>query len=297
MNQLQFCGKSSAFLKIVWADFLLVILTLTLYYPKAMIREMGYLYSQTYLGDAPFRYTATYKSYLKWYLKALLGILLSLLLFGGVFFLLAKGFEDIPQAVNFVYIILYISYLFLIIPLILFGSMKFHLGHTCWKTAQMDWQGKLRAYLPLHFLGNLLTLLTLGFYSPWQVVRLNKYFLSNLHFGSLNFDFCGNAKDLFKFYWKGLLFGILTLGIYSIWNYKARFNYTVSNIMVRKGEHEFKLYSNANTLEVFEMLLGNFIIVLLTLGFGTPWAYIRYIRFIVNHCTIPESFNLDLIEE
>ena len=297
MTRLKFKGSAGAFLKIAWADFLLVILTLSLYYPKAMIREMKYLYAETTLAEHSFSYSGTYKSYLMGYLRALLAIILGVGIFGGAFYLMSDIFKDIPQAVFFSYLFLYISYIFLLTPIILFGSLTYHLNNTGWKTAQVKWSGKLSEFLPLHFLGSLLTMLTLGFYSPWQEARLNKFYLTNLQFGSLQFDYSGNGKSLFSIYWKGLLFGILTLGIYSIWNFKARYNYTVCNMVVKKGEHEFKLHSNANTLEVYELILGNVLIVVLTLGFGIPWAYIRYIRFMINHCIIPESFNLDVIED
>jgi uncharacterized membrane protein YjgN (DUF898 family) len=45
----------------------------------------------------------------------------------------------------------------------------------------------------------------------------------------------------------------------------------------------------ANTLEIFELYVGNALIVVLTLGIGAPFAIVRYLKFMALHTFIPET--------
>lgn len=296
MNQLSFIGKGWDYFKITIVDFFITILSLTLLYPKLRTREYTYLLSKSTMGGIPFTYEGALKDYYRGFFNALFTILLSITFFAALAYVLNSFLQGDQLAARYFINIVYLLFVFILIPLITFGSIQYHLSNISWISNTFSWKGKLSEFILLHFLGYFLTFITLGIYTPWQDVRLKKYYLSNLRFGNLRFDYSGNSKAMFGIFWKEIIFGILTLGIYSIWGYKAWYNYTVNNIVVRIDVHEFKLRSNANTLEVFEMLIGNILICVLTLGLGASFAYIRYLRFMINHCVIPESFNLELIE-
>jgi uncharacterized membrane protein YjgN (DUF898 family) len=297
MNQLHFSGKGWKFFKLLILDIPLGVISLFLLLPWASVREYRYLASEIRLGGIPFRYEGKVVPYFKRYLKSYFTFLLSIIV---LFFLV--WYASKTSGATSGWIVLVVDFLFVLFmltlsPFIIHGSMDFHLPLFCWDKFAFSWKGKLSTLLPLYVQGSLLSILTLGFYTPWQEVRLLQYFTRNIAFGSLQFDYSGDPKTLFKLYLKSIVFGILTLGIYNIWTYKKWYNYTVDNLVVRKGAYTFHLHSQANTLEVFEMLVGNFVLVVCTLGLGTAFAYIRYLRFIINHCIIPETFNLQLIEE
>jgi uncharacterized membrane protein YjgN (DUF898 family) len=297
MNRLKFEGKGWDFFKIFFVDVLLVLVSLTLLYPKALIREMRYLTSQASLGGILFEFRGKVKTFFKGYLKTLLILLSAIVLLIALTIGLNALFKGFPNAAAYVFALVYVLFLFLLYPIILHGDLSYYTESITWRSVAFSWKGKLSELVPLSFQGSLLTILTLGIYTPWQEIRMNQYLLRNLRFGSLRFDYGGTSKPLFRIYLKGFLLGLVTLGIYYIWFFRDWYNYTVNNIVVRKGEQEFNLHAEANSLEVFELLIGNFLLTVFTLGFGLSWAYIRMMRFIVNHCIVPEAFNLDSIED
>jgi uncharacterized membrane protein YjgN (DUF898 family) len=293
MNRFNFSGKGWAFFKIAIVNFFINVFSLTLLLPLTVIRECRYLASATSLGDIPFRYTGLFKTYFRKYLKTFLIFMLELVL--AMFLTIAYG-KSFPWISSIALICIYFFNMFFY-GFVAHGSMKFHAQNFQWNSTGFSWKGRLSELVALYSQGFILCMLTLNFYYPWFETRLNQYYAKNLRFGGLHFEYTGNPVNLFKIYLKSILLGILTLGIYNIWSYKSWFNYTMDNILIRKGEHSFKINLEANTLEVFELVVGNLLLVVLTLGFGTPLAIIRKLRFIAAHCYIPEALSLELIEE
>ncbi len=297
MKLLHFSGKGWIYFKLFILDFILSLLSLFLLYPWAAVREYKYLSSVTNLGGEPFRYNGSTLPYFKHFIKTYLVFILTTgLLFVSIWF---TG-TTLPAYMGILVVAFELMYLFLLLlfaPILIHGTLSYQMPLFQWRSTVFSWYGKISTCFPIVVQGSLLTFITLGFYYPWYEVRFMKYILQNLRFGSLKFDFSGNPKELFKIYLKGLILGILTLGIYNIWTYKRTYQFMANNIVVRKGEYTFHLSAQANTLEVFEMLVGNVLLVVCTLGLGSAFAYVRYLRFIINHCNIPESFNLELIEE
>jgi uncharacterized membrane protein YjgN (DUF898 family) len=186
---------------------------------------------------------------------------------------------------------------FLLNPFVLHGDLNFFVNNTSWRTAKASYVGKLSELTSISLRGSILSSLTLGIYTAWYETQLYQYTMENIRFGSLRFGYDGSPKELFKLYLKGFLLGIVTLGIYHIWNFRDLYKYTVDHTIVRKGDQAFNLHSDANTREAFELIVGNILLVVLTLGFGSSWAIIRTCRFMTNHCVVPSAFNLDSIED
>jgi len=298
MNRLRFEGKGFEFFKIHFTHTILTFLSLTILYPWAKIREYNYLYPRTYLSDTSFLFRGTTREFFKGYIRSLLAILFSILIAVTGIVLAENNKESILTGVFATsFYLLAVALIYLIFPVILHGSLNFHLNNTSWGSISPSYSGKLSEFVPQFFTGMILSTLTLGLYQAWFRVKLNKYILGNLRFGNLRFDFSGDVKTLFRISLKGFLLSIITLGIYGIWFYKEIFEYKVNNIVVKKDDQEFKLHSNANTLEVFEMLIGNILLVSLTFGIGYSWAYMRYYRFILCHCIIPADFNIHALSE
>ena len=297
MNTLHFRGNTFKYLKLSLVNFLMIVLSLTLLYPKAMIRDLKYLFSELTLGEKRFTYSGNQKKYFLGYLSTLCLIIFAAGILFGFGVLLNGFFKELPIATNYFVLLAYAMLLVLLLPLIVYGSIAFHSNAISWQSISVIWDGKRSDFVPLYIQGCILNILTLGIYTAWFQVNLSKYYLSHLKFGDLQFDFSGQPKALFKIYLKGFLLGVLTLGIYNIWTFKKQYNYTINNIVVSKGAQTFKLYSNVNTLEAYEMFVGNFLICVLSLGLASPWAYLRYFRFITNHCGIPEAFKPEMIEQ
>jgi uncharacterized membrane protein YjgN (DUF898 family) len=296
MANLNFAGKGFTFFKIHFVNVILSILSLTLLYPWARVREARYLWPETTLGGSPFFFNGTVKKFFKGYLLLLLVIVLTVLLALLISMLLSTPLQKSPGLLVLISDLIAITVALYISPIILHGSLNYRLENTAWRSVTPSYKGKLSELTPLAFQNSILTILTLGIYTAWFEVKLNKYVLEKIQFGSLRFSYNGNAKQLFRIYIKGLLLSIVTCGIYSIWFFKEYYAYTIDHIVVKKDDHEFNLKSDVNSLDVFEMMVGNFLITLFTLGIGASWAYIRYYRFLINHCVIPADFSIDSIE-
>ncbi len=297
MNRLKFEGKGFDFFKIFLVDVLLNIISLSLLYPRAIVREVRYLWSQTTLGTSSFEFGGTTKTAFNAYMKTLLFfVIVCLILLGEVLLIDFAGLQNTLGASMLELPTIWLAVIVLI-PLVLHGDLNFFINNTSWRSVTAIYTGKLSEMTGINLRGTILTSLTLGIYSAWYETQLYKYVTENIRFGSLRFSYDGTSKELFKIYLKGFLLGIVTLGIYHIWNFRDLYNYSVNHTMVRKGDQEFSLHSDANSREVFELLVGNVLLVMLTLGFGTSWAIIRTCRFMINHCVVPSAFNLDSIED
>lgn len=298
MNSFKFEGKGFAFFKIHFINVILTILSLTLLYPWAKVREIKYLCQNTYLAGNHFTFTGTLRDFFKGYIRTFILVFLVFLLCfaGGALTATLQG-SILSPVINTTTVLFCTLILYYFSPIILHGSLNYRLDNTSWGDIRPSYIGKLSELVPMYFSGTILTMLTLGIYTAWFQVKINKYLLQHFRFGSLRFDFSGDSKKLFILLLKGTLLCMITFGIYGIWLFKQLYEYYVENIVVKKDDQEFKLNSNANTLEVFEMTVGNILLVCLTLGIGASWAYMRYYRFVIDHCVIPADFNFNSIYE
>jgi uncharacterized membrane protein YjgN (DUF898 family) len=297
MNRFKFEGKGFDFFKIFFVDVILALVSLSLLYPRAAVREARYFWSQTSLGGSSFEFRGTTKVAFNAFMKTLLVFVLVIIISiaEGMLIVFAKLQNTMESSYLFTFTILAVVYL--LTPFILHGDLHFFINNTTWRSIKASYTGKLSDVAGITLRGNILSVLTLGIYSAWYETQLYKYILENLRFGSLRFSYDGSSKELFKIYLKGFLLGIVTLGIYHIWNFRDLYNYSVDHTLVRKGDQEFNLHSDANTRDVFELIVGNVLLVALTLGLGSAWAIIRTNRFMINHCVVPSAFNLDSIED
>jgi uncharacterized membrane protein YjgN (DUF898 family) len=297
MNRLKFEGKGFDFFKLFIVDVILALVSLSLLYPRALVREARYLWSEASLGGTPFEFRGNTKVAFNGYMKVLLFLVIFTLVMVGEELILSKSFGEIPYWANYLNTLIIILFVLFISPIIIHGDLNFFANNTAWRSVAVSYKGKLSELMNLSLRGNILSILTLGIYTAWYETQLCTFMMRNLRFGSLRFSYSGTAKEMFHLYLKGFLLGIVTLGIYHIWNFKDLYNYSINHSVVHKGDQEFSLHSNANTREVFELLVGNGLLVVCTLGFGASWAYIRFFRFMINHCVVPEAFNLDSIED
>lgn len=297
MNSLNFEGKGFELIKIRFVKFITSIITLGLLYPWGKIRELRYLYNNTRYEGVPFSFGGTMRDYFKGFIKLWLSIILVLILCAGgailVVYFIKSPFANIIYAST----VLGCTMLAFYIQGITFnGTLLYRMNNTTWGTVGLSYTGKTRELGSLFLRNSFLTYLTLGLYTPWFIEKTIKYILNNFRFGNLTFEFSGEPKKLFIIYLKGCIFSILTLGIYSIWFTRNVYGFLVDNITMKKGDQEVKLITDANPLQVFELVVGNFLIVLFTLGIGYSWAKVRLLRFITDHSIIPEGIIPEIVE-
>jgi uncharacterized membrane protein YjgN (DUF898 family) len=89
-----------------------------------------------------------------------------------------------------------------------FAARRYRMSRTTWRGIRFQQLGSMWRYAGLAMLGNLLTALTLTLYGPFNRVRLIRYEMGNLRFGSGVFRFTGQGRTLFASYLRCWAIGI-----------------------------------------------------------------------------------------
>ena len=134
---IRFTGSGSEYFRIWIVNLLLVLVTLTLYYPWAKARRLRYFHGQTLVDGTPLGFHGSPRAMLRGYL--LVGLLFVLYSLAGQFSVLA----------GLVALVLVAA----VAPALLKSSMRFRLANTSWRGMRFVFSGSLvgayRAMLPL----------------------------------------------------------------------------------------------------------------------------------------------------
>lgn len=290
MNTVNFIGKAIDLLKIRVVKFLTTIITFGILHPLGKFRELNYLYEKTSFEGISFRFEGERKDFFKGFIKFWVSILLILVLCIAGALVIVKIRESPFANIVYTLVVLLCTLLtYYIWGTTCNGTFNYRLNNLKWSNTSFTYSGKPKETGRMFLINGFLSTLTLSLYNPWFVVKFLKYFTDHLKFGDLSFSFNGEPKKLFRIHIKGVLLSVITLGIYGIWFAKSVFEYIIDNLVIKKGEQEIKPVSDANTLEVFELLVGNALIMIFTLCIGYSWAKTRTLRFIAKHCIIPQG--------
>lgn len=281
-----FKGDGGKLLGIYIVNFLLLILTLGMYYPWAKAKINRYIHSETELEGKPFVYHGTGKEMFIGFLKSVGVIILLYATIGALVMFL--GFLGAALAG-----LLIIVFFAMAIPYAVHGSMRYQTSRTSWNNVHWGYRGKLGVFTQKFLVGYFLTVITLGIYGAWYVQTLRKYIISNVRFGNVEFDYKGDGMTYLLMNLKGILLTICTLGIYFFWYSKDVFNYTINNISATHAEEEIKFNSELTGGALFGHMFTNMLLIVCTLGIGFPWAIVRTLRFVYHNISINGNFNVE----
>lgn len=127
MQDVKFNGSGFEYFKIWIVNILLTIVTLSLYYPWAKVRNHRYFYANTQVGEHNFEYHATGKQLFP-------GYLIALSLF--IIYVVMQQFSPIGSVV--VLLILFLSF-----PWIIWKSLQFNLKMTSYANVRFGFVGSL----------------------------------------------------------------------------------------------------------------------------------------------------------
>jgi uncharacterized membrane protein YjgN (DUF898 family) len=177
-RKLSFTGNGAEYFGIWFVNCVLTVLTLGIYAAWARVRTINYFASKTVLEGDAFAYHGTGMQVFIGYVKL---IVVFALLYGVYIY---GSFTQSPGLMVIGSIILLVG-LVLFVPLAIHGAMRFRLSRTSWRGIHMGYRGSKTALFWLYLKGSLLTMITLGIYSSWFMVRLNSYLYSNVRLGCL----------------------------------------------------------------------------------------------------------------
>jgi uncharacterized membrane protein YjgN (DUF898 family) len=282
---LTFYGNGSKYFGISIVNLLLMIITLGIYYPWAKANKLKYLYSEADFMGSRFAFHGTGKEIFKGFLKLILFIVI-------IYALLFLFIYLSMPILGFLFIYLAI---FAIVPLAIHGSLKYRMSRTSWRGIHFGYRGELKELNKIFYKNLFLTIITFGIYGAWMAIKLRNYTLSNVRFGNIKVDSNANGGDYFAINLKGYFLSLFTLGIYSFWWINESFEFYVNHLSLNQNEKKINLKASSTGGGFFKLLIGNFFIVLFTLGLGSPWTDIRTMRYIMSNIEFQGEIDADSI--
>jgi uncharacterized membrane protein YjgN (DUF898 family) len=284
-----FTGKGSDYFAIEIVNFLLTVVTLGLYYPWAKAKSLQYLYRKTELDGTPFVFHGTGR-------EMFIGFIKGLGVFVALYTLLFMASLVEPTFLKVLFFFGFLMGFLLLIPIALHGMMRYRTSRTSWRGIHMGYRGELSEMITTYLVGFFLTVMTLGIYGPWFVVKVRKQMIDNVRFGNVSLRYVGEGSDLLLLHVKGYFLTIFTLGIYLFWYAKELLQFYVNNIVLLQEDGTYsRLQCNVTGWEYMKLAVGNIFIVVFTLGLGIPWATTRTMSLIMRKTVMSGQFDADAL--
>lgn len=176
-------SKIGSFLWIGFYSTLLLIPTLTLFrfWARTIVRRR--LWGETTIGGEPLEYTGRG---LELFIGFLIAIFTVVLPVAGA--ILAAQFLLAPQFAVLLIFAIYIV-LFVLIGVALFLTRRYQLSRTVWRGVRFEQRGSALGYGLSMFGYYLLTIITLGWFAPAMMLRLEDKLWSQAYFGDMPFSY------------------------------------------------------------------------------------------------------------
>lgn len=286
VRQLFFHGTGGSLFGIQIVNAFLTIITLGIYHFWGKVRLRNYLMSQTEFEGDRFAYHGTGK-------ELLIGFFKAAVVFGS-FYLLLNSIPYLSGTVaKVVAFVLAYSLLLVFVPVAMVGSRRYRLSRISWRGVRFSFRGHVVDFIKIFLQGTLLTVITLGFYTPFFDVKRYAFMGSNSYFGNQKFEFEGQGKDLFGSYVLALLLSLPTLGLYWFWFTAKKQRYLWDHTSF--GAARFRSTVTGGALLHLSMV--NLLLLIFTLGLGWPWVMIRNLRFAFTYLTLEGLLDLEAIQQ
>jgi uncharacterized membrane protein YjgN (DUF898 family) len=175
-------GTNGGFVGISFKTWFLNIITLTLYrfWGRTEVRKK--IWRETQLNGESFEYTGTGFELFKGFLIATFVVVLPYLLVVFVGQLL-------PPAIGIPLIIAFVLVLYWGIGAAVWLAFRYLASRTTWRGIRFELKGEAIPYTNLYFGQLLLTIVTLGFWSPKMDLRVSAPMWENMNYGDIPFSF------------------------------------------------------------------------------------------------------------
>lgn len=269
----RYTGTGGSLFGLVLVNTLLTIVTLGFYsfWAKAKVRRFHY--SHTEVDGTPFEYHGTGGELFRGMLRVF-GIMLVVgLVFAAI--AVARGGAS-PSGNLEAGLTLGIYAVFLLLaPVAVNLTRRYRLSRSSWRGVRFSFQGNTREFMGLMLRGVLLSIVTLGWYTPYFQSHRRAFFVNNARFGSEPFMYDGHGRDLFGDFAKAMLLAIPTLGLSWVWYAAAKHRYFWTHSRMRGAQ----FISTVTGGELLALHATNLLLVLFTVGIATPWALTRMHAF------------------
>ncbi len=311
-----FTGSAGEYFRIWIVNTFLTILTAGLYAPWAKVRERRFFYQHTVMDGRPFDYTAPPVAILKGYLIVAGGIIL----------------YYIAKAYNPLYSLLVFGIFSLVLPFLIYKSLRFFARHSVYRNIPFHFRGTVRESYKTYLLYPLLIPLTFGLIIPYWAFQRKKYFFGNIAFGTTANIFEGSARPFYKLYGMvAVAVIVITIFVTIIFTLSAPlivgtgmkagtfntamifFIFTVYFIMLvvsafiqqyiyawttnycwgHSALGTIRFHGTLRGGHLFWIRITNIFAIIFSIGLLIPWAKVRRIRYIIGNLTVISDEGLD----
>jgi len=141
-------------------------------------------------------------------------------------------------------------------------------------------------------IGSILLIITVGFYAPWFICRVQRWFCSNTIIkdrtgNEVSLQFRGAGGELFLTYLVGLVLTVLTLGVYGFWFAVKTHKFFLENTSGQTSSgQQVTLSFDGEGGELFKEIFFGCLLAIVTFGIYTPWMMCSLFRFFTNRTSI-----------
>ena len=309
-HKVVFTGRAGEYFRIWIVNTLLTVVTLGIYLAWAKVRTRRYFYAHTAIAGSPFDFTGNPVAILKGNIVIGLGFIL---------YTLASRF-------NVRYSSLLLVLFYLILPYIVYKSLRFNARNSTYRGIPFRFYGTLRESYKTYLLYPLLIPFTLGIIYPYWMFRRKEYFFNNFTFGAASNSFTGRAGPFYTTYavsavwmiglfvvWGTLfsvmvvlvhprpamnpmLLGLLVGGIFALFFAALRQYINGRLINYCWGQVETAGVRFRSTLKPGSLAwiqLTNILAIIFSVGLLAPWAKVRRARYVLDNLIITTPAGLD----
>lgn len=316
-ERFEFTGSGGDYFRIWIVNLVLTILTLGIYSAWAKVRRMQYFSRHTRVAGSVFDYHGRP-------LSILVGRIVALALF---------GVYSLANAVPGPLTLLALLLLGGLMPLLLRNSFRFRLYNTSYRGLRFSFRGTVGEAYVTFLLFGILMFGTLYLLAPMFHQRMKSYQHGNAWFGRTQFSFNAGVGSFYGTYlltagvfivvmigismafgglFAGLMpkvapgskpdpamIGAIALGVFAVFVAGSLvvgplFQSRIQNLIwnhTRLGGHRFE--SRLRFWPLLGITLGNFLLVVITLGLYMPWAAVRLARYRAESLSLLPAAPLD----
>ncbi|HMA48901.1 MAG TPA: YjgN family protein [Magnetospirillaceae bacterium] len=318
---LNFTGTGGEYFRIWIVNLLLTIVTLGIYSAWAKVRRLQYFYRHTEVAGSSFDFHGNPVR----------------ILIGRIVALVMLGLYNYTIRLQSIWTVVVLVALAIIVPGLLRNSLRFRLYNTSWRGTRFHFRGSVGGAYRVFLLFPILSLVTLYGLAPFTHQRIKAYQHGNSWFGTTPFSFNAGVGRFYLAYLLVVagIVGFFILGAFlglgsvlavflpgkaggminpkaiftalaTLWavgivlglSIGSVFHVVMTNLIwsnTKLGEH--RIDSDLEILPLLWIGVSNFVLVVVTLGFFTPWAMVRLARYQIGCITIlPDGAPLEFVD-
>ena len=293
INRFKYDAKISHYYGILITNIILTIVTLGIYSFWGKTRFRKYSTSKFILLGKRFEYTGTGGELFKGFLKALLILTIFYLLLGMITGIISVIFNIPSSLLKYIILIIIISIYIFLIFIVIYSTTRYRYSRTAWQGIHGHLGGSAKKYAILSINRIFLNIITLGYLIPYSDLKTIGYIIDNSYFGNAKVNLVKKPYSLVRINIITLLLAIPTLGFSRLWYMAAFTKCAFNNIHIASVKFDCK-YSGP---KLFNLALGNLLILIFTLGVGFPFIIWRNLNFFAKNMAIIGNIDISKITQ